>query len=129
MALILLPLIGGVKSDDLPVKPGVPQGSILGPLLFVLFINDMFKCISVETNIALYADDTKIWRGINYCSDHFILQDYIDRLTECSLANKMKFHPSKCRALSVTNQRNILYNLPFTIFNYKLGHTYIDYTQ
>ena len=41
----------------------------------------------------------------------------------------MKFHPSKCRALSVTNQRNILYNLPFTIFNYKLGPIYIDYVS
>ena len=53
-------VIGGVKSGVLPVKSGVPQGSILGPLLFVIFINDMFNCISEGTNIALYADDTKI---------------------------------------------------------------------
>ena len=55
-------VIGGVRSKVLPVKSGVPQGSILGPLLFVIFINDMFKCTSKGTNIALYADDTKIWR-------------------------------------------------------------------
>ena len=120
-------VVGGVKSDILPVKSGVPQGSILGPLLFVIFINDMFECVSEGTNIALYADDTKIWREINYSSDHFILQDDIDKLYNWSLANKMKFHPSKCKALSVTYQRNILHNLPFTIFNYKLGSVYIDY--
>ena len=122
-------VIGGVKSGVLPVKSGVPQGSILGPLLFVIFINDMFKCISEGTNIALYADDTKIWREINYSEDHFILQGDIDKLNEWSYANKMKFHPSKCKALSITNQRNILHNLPCTIFNYKLGSVFINYVQ
>ena len=41
----------------------------------------------------------------------------------------MKFHPTKCKALSLTNQRNILNNLPCTIFNYKLGSVLIDYVQ
>ena len=57
-------VIGGVASSQLKVKSGVPQGSIVGPLLFVLFINDMFECISQKTDIALYADHTKIWREI-----------------------------------------------------------------
>ena len=122
-------VIGGVKSSVLSVKSGVPQGSILGPLLFVIFINSMFKCISNGTHIALYADDTKIWREILCSEDHFILQNDIDKLYKWSLINKMKFHPSKCKALSVTNQQNILHNLPCTIFNYKLGPDIIDYVS
>ena len=120
-------VVGGFTSTKLPVLSGVPQGSILGPLLFVLFINDMFSCVSYETNIALYADDTKIWREINYSCDHFALQSDIDKLYDWSVKNKMMFHPSKCKVLSVTNQHNILYNLPCTIFNYKLNSSFIDY--
>ena len=120
-------VIGGAISSTLPVKSGVPQGSILGPLLFVLFINDMFTCVSKETNMALYADDTKIWREIVISEDHFILQNDIDNLYKWSVDNTMNFHPSKCKALSLTNQRNVLHNLPFTIFHYRLDSVYIEY--
>ena len=65
-------VLDGVKSSSKPVLSGVPQGSILGPLLFVLFINDLHEGISTDTHIALYADDTKIWRSIKkrtgYCT-------------------------------------------------------------
>ena len=46
---------------------------------------------------------------------------------EWSVRNKMRFHPAKCKALSVTMQRNILDNLPFNVFLYELHHTTIDY--
>ena len=122
-------VVGGQTSSILPVKSGVPQGSILGPLLFVLFINDMFSCISAETNIALYADDTKIWRRITMFSDHLILQNDINNLFDWSVRNKMVFHPDKCKALSVTLQRNILDNLPFNVFIYEINGTLIDYVR
>ena len=120
-------VIGGAVSSTLPVQSGVPQGSILGPLLFVLFINDMFSCASKDTNIALYADDTKIWRTIKCFEDHYILQGDIDRLFAWSILNKMTFHPSKCKVLSVTLQRNVLDNLPFNIYWYNLNEVIIDY--
>jgi hypothetical protein len=122
-------VIGGYTSSIKPVNSGVPQGSILGPLLFVLFINDMFSCVSEGTNIALYADDTKIWREILYFSDHHILQNDINSLYDWSVRNRMTFHPKKCKALSVTLQRNVLDNLPFNIFFYEINGNVIDYVD
>ena len=58
-------------------------------------------------HIALNVDDTKIW----------------------ARQNPMKFLPSKCKALSITYQRSIYYNLPFIICNYKLGSDFIDYVS
>ena len=120
-------VVAGAVSNKLPVKSGVPQGSILGPLLFVIFINDMFSCITEGTNIALYADDTKIWRQITCYEDHFKLQSDIDKLFTWSVKNKMNFHTSKCKVLSVSMHRNILDNLPFNIFWYTLDNNMIDY--
>ena len=122
-------VVGGAVSDKLPVRSGVPQGSILGPLLFVLFINDIFSCISEGTKIALYADDTKIWREITRYEDHFVLQSDINKLYAWSLDNKMIFHPSKCKVVSVTMRKNVLDNLPFNTFWYKLNETIIEYVN
>ena len=96
-------VIGGTQSDFTIVQSGVPQGSILGPLFFVIFINDMFEHVSDGTEIALYADDTKIWRKIISWSDHEIFQNDIDALQNWADNNKMKFHPGKCKVLSVSN--------------------------
>ena len=123
-------VIGGDKSNNVPVNSGVPQGSILGPLLFVLFINDMRSCISPGTNLALYADDTKIWRRIIHNSDSESLQRDIEALHNWSTINKMRFHPDKCRILMVTNQTEKKYFiLPLDRFPYRLGDSYLDYVN
>ena len=123
-------VIAGSISSALPVLSGVPQGSILGPLLFVLFINDVSDCISVGANIALYADDTKIWRRIELNNDHNILQKDIDSLYFWSTLNKMKFHPLKCKVLSVTSCHSLHnYILPTSRFAYCLNVECLDYIE
>ena len=108
------------------------QGShrvqIFDPFSSFIYKWHVLDCISEgATNIALYADDTKIWREMSSFADHLILQNDVNNLFEWSVRNKMRFHPAKCKALSVTMQRNILDNLPFNVFLYELNHTTIDY--
>ena len=78
-------LVKGKLSNTCIVKSGLPQGLILGPLLFVLFIKSIQDCISPVTKIALHANDTKIWRYIHSPIDHQILQNDIDALYDWSI--------------------------------------------
>ena len=71
-------VIENAKSECIDVLSGVPQGAPLGPLLFLLFINDIYIGIDKDTNIGQYADDTKIWRKINTQSDCELLQNDIN---------------------------------------------------
>ena len=57
-------VIDGMASERVSVTSGVPQGSIVGPLFFVIFINDLPYVVHEQTNTALYADDTKLHRTI-----------------------------------------------------------------
>ena len=102
------------------------QGSIIGPLLFVLFINDMHKCVSPGTKISLYADDTKCWRQIDSYQDHLILQKDISSLLEWSHINKMRFHPDdKCKVVKVTFKTEKYMDL----FPYRLGDHHLPHVQ
>ena len=117
-------------SNSVEVLSGVPQGSILGPLLFVLFINDICDSINENSKISLYADDTKLWRRINSVLDCDILQKDIDTLYKWTMTNKMKFHADKCKVLSVANSVPLFVDvLPFSRFSYQLGNTILDYTN
>ena len=60
-------MINGVKSDSVPVLSGVPQGTILGLLMFFLYINDIGE--NIVSNIKLFADDCLLYRSINSQKD------------------------------------------------------------
>ena len=123
-------VLGNHTSSTRPVTSGVPQGSILGPTLFVLFLNDITQGLSDNTNISMYADDTKIWREILSEYDHNILQKDIDYLMDWAFRNCMNFHPAKCKALMVSKSKLPLLDImPLVQFFYSMGDNVIDYCE
>ena len=108
----------------------MPQGSILGPLLFILFIDDIYEQLDPETRISLYADDTKIWKPITSERDCEKLQLDIYRLHDWCVQNKMKFNADKCKALTITATDYLWTDeLPLSKFFYTLGDKIIDYVS
>lgn len=103
-------LVDGFNSDWKPVTSGVPQGSILGPFLFLLFINDMPNCINSSTT-ALFADDCKVFKSIKSLHDCTAVQNDLSAMHEWSNNWQMSFNAAKCKILTITRSRSpILYN-------------------
>ena len=71
-----------MKSDPATVLSGIPQGSILGPILFVIYINDLPEIVKCDTY--LFADDTKTFRQITTKEDALQLQSDINSLEQWS---------------------------------------------
>ena len=82
-------------SSNLPVISGVPQGSVLGPLLFLVYINDLDSYVS-SSSLSLFADDSQCLRIIHDCSDCYQLQDDLDSMAIWSTSWKTCFNALKC---------------------------------
>ena len=90
--------IDGYQSSTLPVTSGVPQGSILGPLLFLIYINDLPSCINYS-HCLLFADDAKIFQIVTSSHDQLLLQIDLHEIEQwCSTWN-LQLNPSKCHVL------------------------------
>lgn len=115
--------VNGTFSAPHAVVSGVPQGSIIGPLLFVLFMNDVYDCLVGDTMALLYADDIKLFNIISSFSDQLDLQASVNNLYFWSNNNKMTLHPLKCKVISTCSPRceQTWGQLPFFYFNYSLG--------
>jgi hypothetical protein len=85
------------------VTSGVPQGSVLGPLLFPAYVNDVWR--NVESKIKLFADDCVIYRKILSIKDVEKLQTVVDRLGNWAEGNEMKINPNKSKATSFKRAR------------------------
>ena len=109
-------VLEGTCSETASVESGVPQGSVLGPSLFLYYINDMPE--SIKSKIRLFADDTIMYLAIVNDADYKSLQNDLSNLQEWETRWKMAFHPQKCQVLSVTKKKSTI------IHDYKLhGHT------
>ena len=91
--------LNGSCSGWKPVTSGVPQGSVLGPLLFVIYINDLSSCVS--SCLFKFADDAKLYRLISNLTDIQLLQKDIDSLYEWSSNWLLNFSIPKCKAMHV----------------------------
>jgi hypothetical protein len=100
-------LVDGQMSLETDVTSGVPQGSVLGPLLFLIFINDLPECVSSSTT-RLFADDSILYHRISSQADSLKLQKDLDALQEWERRWLMRFNATKCQVLQVTNKRHPL---------------------
>jgi len=92
--------VGGQLSEEVRVTSGVPQGSILGPLLFLAYVNDIWR--NMESTIRLFADECIIYRKMINNEDMEKLRKDLDRLGEWAVKNAMKVNPSKRKAIRFT---------------------------
>lgn len=108
-------VISGETSEWREVTSGVPQGSVLGPLLFVMYINDLPEAIRHDSEVYLYADDTKLFRRIAGDEDCGKLQEDLDELRSWSERWMLNFHPEKSKHMRL-GKANIREH-EYTMFN------------
>lgn len=95
-------LCNGKQSNWHPVTSGVPQGSVIGPLLFVIYINDLPSL--VQSSVYLFADDTKVYKIIKDTSDKHKLQEDLERVNEWTQKWLLSLHPEKCKHIHIGKQ-------------------------
>ena len=110
----------------MPVTSGVPQGSVLGPILFLIYINDLPD--NTKSKVRLFADDTAIYLAVCNLIDAQILQEDLDRLSEWEKLWDMEFNPSKCVVIYDIRSRTLVlsqYTLHGQILESVAGSKYL----
>lgn len=100
--------INGSLSAPLPVSSGVPQGSVLGPLLFLIYINDIATYIQAPTKLKLFADDCLLYTPVKNCVDQLNLNRNLEILRQWCDDWKMQINFRKSAYMHITNKRNVL---------------------
>ena len=109
--------VNNSESRDRPVTSGIPQGSVLGSILYVIhvYINAMTECVNASTY--LFADDTKIYKEISCEDDVSGLQADLDQLQKWSDTWLLKFHPNKCKVMTVSNKSKLENKSSYHLYN------------
>lgn len=95
----------GSSSEDFAISSGVPQGSVLGPTLFLVYVNDMPK--TENTLLIQYADDTTILTRLNHHSSGPRLQDHLSLIADWSAANHLRLSLTKSAAMRFSKQKSV----------------------
>ena len=115
-------IVNGVKSAPATVISGIPQGTVLGPVLFVIYINDLLD--NITSSGLMFADDTKLFRHITSHEDALHLQTDIRKLEDWSNTWKLYFNPDKCHVLTLGKFENIRYAHRYMISNNEIEHVF-----
>ena len=105
--------INGIYSEPFPVLSGVPQGSVLGPLLFVIFINDLSEIFCHNNELFLFADDGKLFRYINNVNDSMSLQKSCQDFYDWAEKSLMKLNIDKCKVISISRSSTVAHQYSY----------------
>jgi hypothetical protein len=119
-------VVEGEHSDPVTVDSGVPQGTVLGPLLFLCHINDLPE--AVKSQVRLFADDCLLYRSIKSRQDHHILQNDLTALEAWGAAWGMKFNAQKCYMISIKSKSTNFYTLNSQILKQVQDNPYLGLT-
>jgi len=108
-----------IKSFCFEILSGVPQGAHLGPLLFLMFINDLPSFLNFVLCL-LFADDFKIFKSILSESDMILLQKDIDRVIDWSKINSLPINESKCQLMVFAKNKSRFEDVQYIVGNTKL---------
>ena len=99
-------VLGGESSEEVKVTSGVPQGSVLGPLLFLLYINDLPE--NIQSQVRLFADDTAVYLTVTNMQDSQVLQSDLESLQHWERTWDMEFNPGKCQVIHITRSKSLV---------------------
>ena len=108
-------VVGGEQSSRLQVVSGVPQGSVLGPLLFIVYVNELTSVISPYSRISMFADDIALYCPISAAADYIMLQSDISAIDHWVQDNFLSFNPGKCCTMFIS-RKSLHSNPPSTLF-------------